>query len=152
VLGTATLANGQAAITVALSGVGTSQVITASYSGSDGYQPSGSGNQTVTVVQATPTSTLFATAVRARRRVRGVTLEVIVGPERPGGPAPTGTVIFDIGRRKLRSAVVSNGTASVFVNTRKARGKNFVVHYSGDSDYTADLSNTIHLGPKFFKA
>ena len=151
VLGTATLANGQAAITVALSGVGTSQVITASYSGSDGYQPSSSGNQTVTVVQATPATTLVATAVRARRKVRGVTLEAVVGAESPGGPVPTGTVTFDIGRRKLRSAVVANGMASVFVATRKARGKNFVVDYSGDADYTAKVSNTIHLGPKFFK-
>ncbi len=153
VLGTATLANGQAAITVALSGIGSSHVITASYSGNDGYQASASGNQTLTVVQATPTTALFATVVRARRRVRGVTLDVVVQAETRGAPVPTGIVTFEIGRRKLRSAVVStNGTASVFVNTRKARGKNFVVHYSGDSDYTAEVSNTIHLGPKFFKA
>ena len=153
VLGTATLANGQAAITVALSGIGSTHVITASYSGNDGYQASASGNQTLTVVQATPTTALFATVVRARRRVRGVTLDVVVQAETRGAPVPTGTVTFEIGRRKLRSAVVStNGTASVFVNTRKARGKNFVVHYSGDSDYTAEVSNKIHLGPKFFKA
>jgi large repetitive protein len=151
VLGTRTLANGQAAITVALSGIGSSHVITASYSGSDGYQASASGNQTVTVVQATPTTALFATVVRARRKVRGVTLQVIVEAESSGGPVPTGTVTFDIGRRKLRSVVVSNGTASVFLATRQAQGKNFVVDYSGDSDYKAEASNTIHLGPKFFK-
>ncbi len=151
VLGTATLANGQAAITVALSGVGSSHVITASYSGNDGYQASASGNQTLTVVLATPTTALFATPVRARRKVRGVTLEVIVQAETRGAPVPTGTVTFDIGRRKLRSVVVANGMASVFLATRKAQGKNFVVHYSGDSDYTAEASNTIHLGPKFFK-
>ncbi len=31
-----------------------------------------------------------------------------------------------------------------------AKGKNFVVHYSGDSDFTAEASSSIHLGLESF--
>jgi Bacterial Ig-like domain (group 3) len=153
VIGTVPLtATGTASLTVAFSTVGPAQVIEATYAGSTDFTSSNSTNQTVSVVPATPTTTLVATPHFVRSKVRGVTFQVSVQAEFAGGPVPTGSVTLDIGRRAFRTVRLVNGSASVVVSASKARGKNFVVHYLGDANDKAEVSNVVHIRPSFFKA
>jgi hypothetical protein len=152
VIGTVPLSTGMASLTVAYSGVGSKHVIEATYDGSTAFTSSNSTDQILTVVPATPITTLVATPRVVGSKVRGATLEVSVRAEFPGGPVPSGSVTFDIGHRKLRTVPLLNGSASVTISAAKATGKSFVVRYLGDTSDKAEVSNSIHIGRKFFKA
>ena len=133
VIGTVPLTAGTASLTVAYPAVGPAHVIEATYGGSTFFTASNSTDQTVSVAQATPATTLVATPRIVRSKIRGAILQVIVQAEFTGGPVPTCSVTFEIGRRKLRTVALVNGSASVAVSASKARGKNFVVDYLGDA-------------------
>ena len=150
-IGTAAISAGQASITVAFSGVGTTHMIEASYDGSAGYATSGSANQTVTVVNPTATAKLTAKALFAGKRARGVSFQIIVQAGSAGLPVPSGRATLEIGRKKFKTVGLANGSATVFVPTAKAKGKTFVVDYLGDSTYKAVVSNSFHVTPKFLK-
>ncbi len=152
VLGTASVSAGVASLAVALSGVGTGQTIEATYSGSPGYAGSTSAGETVTVEQGTPTTTLVATPDFVGSKARKVTLTVLVQSGVSGVPVPSGSVVFDIGRRTLRTLPLVDGSASVVLSSRKATNETFVVHYRGDADYKAAVSSGVHIRRSFFKA
>ncbi len=151
VIGTAPVSAGQATLTIALSGVGKAQVIEATYEASAGYASSASSGQSVTIVQATATTTLTATPDFVGKVARKVTLEVLLGPESSGGPTPTGSVTFDVNHRKLRTVSIVNGAASVVVSANRVKGKNVLVRYLGDVSYVAEVSSAIHVPSRFVK-
>ena len=103
-------------------------------------------------MQAAPATTLVATADFVRKTARKVTFQAFVQPEFAGGPVPTGSVTFNIGRRTLRTVPLVNGSASVVVSASKARNKNFLAHYLGDANYISEVSNVFLVRPKFLKA
>jgi hypothetical protein len=151
VIGTATVSAGQASITASFAGVGTTHLINASYEGSDDYIASNSANQTLTVLNPTATATLTATPLFVRKKARGATFQIVIQANGVGLPEPTGSATLEIGRRKYKTVVLTNGSASVFVPTAKARGKTFVVDYLGNSTYKPALSRSLHITSKFFK-
>ena len=150
VIGTAPLSGGVASLTVAFSAAGVSHVIVASYEGSTGYASSDSTSDTVAVARATPTATLIVIPRYVGKKVKSVTLEVLVPAEFIGGPVPTGSVTFDIGKRKLRTVRVVNGSASVVVALSKVTGQNIFGHYLGDPNYGPALS-AVHVPKKYPK-
>ena len=95
-IGTVPVSAGQASLTVAFSGLGQSHAIEAAYLGSEGDMASGSAGQTVTVVRATPITTLIATPIFAGLTARGVAFQVVVQAGNTGAPVPTGKVSFRI--------------------------------------------------------
>jgi Bacterial Ig-like domain (group 3) len=151
VIGTVAAAAGQASIIVAFSGVGTTHVIEATYQGSNGYLTSGSANQTVTVVNPTATTTLIAKPLFAGKKAKGVTFQIVVQPGSAGLPVPTGRVTLEIGKRKIRTVALTNGSASLSLPKARASGKTFVVHYLGDANYKAEVSNSVRIKASFFK-
>ena len=128
-------------------------MIEATYEGSTFFTASNSTDQTVSVVQATPTTILVATPRKVRLKgTQARRSRCSFSRNSPAAPVPTGSVTFDIGRRKLRTVPLVNGSASVAVAASKARGKNFVVDYLGDANYKIAQSDVVHIAPKFFKA
>ena len=153
VIGTASISGGVASLGVVLSsGVGSAQAIDASFEGSTDFAASTSKSQTVTVVQAAPAISLVATPHFVGLKARGVTFTVTVQPGFTGGPVPTGTVVFEIGAKRLRAVALVDGSASVAVSEAKAKGRRFVADYLGDANYKAGVSSRIHIGAKFFRA
>jgi Bacterial Ig-like domain (group 3) len=152
VIGTAAVSSGQASITVAFSGVGTTHVIEATYQGSDGYVSSNSANQTLTVLNPTATTRLVAKPLFAGKKVKGVTFQIVIQPGSAGLPVPTGRVTLEIGKKKISTVSLSGGSASVNVAKAKASGKTFVVQYLGDTNYKAGKSNSVKIKASFFKA
>jgi len=150
VIGMAPVSAGRALLTVAFFEAGQSHVITATYVGSESFQASASAGQAETVVQATPTITLTATPVFVGSTARGVTFQVVVQAENSGAPVPSGSVTFRSNGRTFRSRVLAGGSASVFVATRQALGRTFLVRYLGDADYRAGVSNRFRIRSSFF--
>jgi hypothetical protein len=152
VIGSAAVSAGQASITVAFSGLGSRHLIEASYQGSAGYSASGSANETLTVQNPTATTTLIAKPQIVGRKAKGVTFQIIVQAGSAGLPVPGGSVVLEIGKRKIRTLVLANGSASVTLSKVKTSGKTFVVHYLGDATYKGGLSNSVRIAASFFKA
>jgi hypothetical protein len=152
VIGTAQVSAGQASITVAFAGVGTTHVIEATYQGSDGFVSSNSANQTLTVLNPTATTTLTAKPLSKGKKVKGVTFQIVVQAGAAGLPVPTGRVTLEIGKRKISTVALTGGSASVNVAKAKASGKTFVVQYLGDTNYKAGVSNSVRIKASFFKA
>jgi hypothetical protein len=69
-----------------------------------------------------------------------VTITVTVIPFAPGASTPTGTVVFKEGKKKLLTAILVNGKASL--STKKlALGANKInVVYSGNAGFTGSSS------------
>lgn len=152
VIGTVPVSGGVASLTVAFPAAGVSHVIVASYEGSTDYASSDSTGDTVSVAQATPTATLIVIPKFVRKTAKSVTLEVSVPAEFVGGPVPTGSVTFDIGKRKLRTVHLVNGSASVVVAVGKVTGQSVVGRYLGDTNYAPAASSTVHVTKKLLKS
>ena len=141
VIGTVPVAGGAASLTVAFPAAGVSHVIVALYVGSAEFASSDSTGDTVSVARATPTATLIVTPRFVRKKAKSVVLEVSVPAEFIGGPVPTGSITFDIGRRNSRTVKLVNGSASVAVAVGKVTGQSLIGRYVGDLNYAPVASS-----------
>jgi sugar lactone lactonase YvrE len=133
-------ATGTAALTVSTLAVGTHQ-ITARYSGDTNYLVSTSAAQTVTVGQATPTTTL---AISAANITVGQTETLTATVQGLTTPALTGSVTFFDGTTVLGSTALSvtgaTGTAALTVSTLSVGTHQITARYSGDTNYAVSTS------------
>lgn len=133
VLGTATIANGTAALVAPLLPAGSNN-ITGLYGGNANYGTAISSPATVTISQITPT--LAAPAVSPASITYGgsVTLTQIV----PAGA--TGTVIFASGATVLGTATIANGVATLTTTAIPGGSSPVTGFYGGNSNYTSAVS------------
>jgi hypothetical protein len=146
-LGTATLASGQATL-VASSLPAGSLSITAVYGGDTYYL--GSSAPTLTqVVNMGTTSTSISSAPNPSNVRGNITFTATVTVTSPNGGVPAGTVSFNVGNTTLGQGVLqgtgTDGTATATFSTSSlSAGKyNVKAVYSGSSAYTGSSSSTV---------
>lgn len=129
-IGTATLAGGQAALTISTLGIG-SHSITAIFGGNESFKPSASGLLTE-VVSQTATATSVASSLNPSVYGQTVTFTTTVTPVPNGG---TITLTID-------GTVVGTGS-SVSVSGLSVGSHAVIATYSGDTDYLGSTSPTL---------
>jgi hypothetical protein len=130
-------ASGQARISLAGLGVGTHGV-SFTYSGDSNFLGSTSNSTTLTVDQATST-----TSVTAQTSADGssVLYTITISAVAPGAGIPTGTVsIMAGGTTVLGSGTLSNGTAQVSIPTPSVDGQALTIVYGGDGSFSGTQS------------
>ncbi|MGO9912323.1 MAG: Ig-like domain repeat protein, partial [Acidimicrobiales bacterium] len=127
-----TLSNGVATLATSTLPVG-SLSITGAYSGDSSYKPGTSPAITVTVAKVTTTLVLEPSVTNAGAG-QPVTLNAIVTPKAPSTASPTGSVTFYNGTKKIGSATLSGGVASVKTSF-KAGKFTLKATYPGTSDF-----------------
>ena len=139
---------GMATFTTASLGVG-NHSLTAAYTGNTNFLPGQSGMIQQSVSQAGSRSVASATAVRNRRgRLTAVSLGASILPNWPAGGTPTGTVVFYVGATRLKTATLSNGTASVNVKPGRVLNKSVKVQYNGDTNFGSSVSPKVKVTRK----
>ena len=140
-LGTVALAGGTAVFTTSLLPLGTT-TLSATYGGSGSFTTSASASVTTTIV-AVGTFTTLAPSANPGFLKQFVTLTATVHSDSPGTLAPSGIVTFKLGKKKLGTENLVNGTAAI--KTKKlAMGSNKItVVYSGNVDFDASTSATL---------
>ncbi|MHB8527459.1 MAG: Ig-like domain repeat protein [Candidatus Acidiferrales bacterium] len=149
VLGTETIASGQASFTTSSLSVG-SHSITASYSGDSAFQAS-AGTLTQTV---NPSSTITTVSSSTNPSVlnSSVTLTATVKAAAPGAGTPTGTISFKDGSTTLTTVPVNTAGQAIFSTSSLVVGSHSITAtYSGDSNFngstSAALNQPIQYGP-----
>jgi len=139
-LGTATLANNNAQLTVSTLTVGTHSV-TAVYSGSANFAPSTSAVLTETISQA-PTTTTVTASPNPSVFNQWVTFIVTVSPSTGG--TPTGTVTLMDGTTNLSTATLSAGGPARIMYSGLLPGTHSITAvYSGDTNFSASTSTAL---------
>jgi hypothetical protein len=135
-LGSAPLnAAGQATLTVALA-IG-NHVLTASFGGSNAFDPSTSAAVAGTVSPAA-TAVVLSASTNPVRTGAPVTFTATVTAVAPGAGTPTGTVTFFDGGTVLGTVKVNaNGQASLTLSLAIVGSHAIKAAYSGDSNFTA---------------
>jgi len=110
-LGTVSLSGGTAALTTAALGIGI-HTLSATYSGDSGFMASTSPDQSVTVAKAQTATSLSSTPNPSTRK-QVATVTASVAAVAPGSGTPTGQVSFLEGKKKLGTATLVNGIASL---------------------------------------
>jgi hypothetical protein len=126
------LSNGVATLSTSTLPVG-SLSITGVYSGDSSYKPGTSPSITVTVAKVSTTLVLEPSVTNAGAG-QSVTLNAIVTPKAPSTANPTGSVTFYNGSKKIGSATLSGGVASVKTSF-KAGKFTLKATYPGTSDF-----------------
>jgi hypothetical protein len=137
-LGTSALSGGVASFTTTALGVG-SHALTSVYTGDAGFNGSTSPVDTVTVTQASTTTSLTATpdpSVFGQSK----TLTAIVVAVPPGAGTPTDTVSFFDGATLLGTSALSGGVATFTSSTLGVGSHSLTSVYSGDADFTGSTS------------
>jgi len=146
-LGTASVSNNSAQITVSTLSVG-AHSITAKYSGDVNFTASTSAALSQTVNQAT-TSTTVATNLNPSTYGQSVSLSATIQP--PTGTSATGTVTFLDGSTSLGTATVSSNSAQIAIATLAAGSHSITAVYSGDTNMagstSAALSQQVNAAP-----
>jgi uncharacterized protein (TIGR03437 family) len=140
IIGTATLTNGQAALTLSTLETGAHN-ITAEYSGEANFTASVSPTILQSVSKSPATVTL-ASAFDAVRYGQAVTLNVTVSG---GGATPTGNVRFMNGINLLGTAALANGAASLTLNTLPVATHTITAVYEGDAKNDGGTSRNFLL-------
>ncbi len=132
-LGTASVSNGIAALSVTTLPVGVNN-LTAAYSGDATYASAVASGVSVTVNKAQTAAILTASTNTGQE-----TLSAAVAPVPPGGGTPTGTVQFidTVTSNVEGSAVLAGGVASIVIPVTTDP---IVAVYSGDSNFSAATS------------
>jgi hypothetical protein len=117
--------------------------ITASYAGSGIVLASTSGAQTVSVTQATPTTSLRVSAANSTAAQSETLTATVTGLP---SPAITGNVTFFDGTTSLGNGTLAvtggTGTASLIVPSLSVGQHSITVRYNGDTNYIASSSAT----------
>ena len=148
-IGSATLANGQAQVTISTLPAGNLNIV-ATYAGDTNYGNSSAGvSETVNLLGST---TSVTTSNAAISQGTSVTLTAQVAPAKAGGPAPTGTVSFiplsplKGNQSPIGSAVtVASGQAQLVTTAIPAGTQLVVATYSGDSNYSTSTASTAEV-------
>jgi hypothetical protein len=134
-IGTATLANGTAAITTS-PGVGT-HAITASYPGDSNFNASTSNTVNQVVNKVATTTTLIVVPI-ASTVGQTVNLTATVSPA-----TATGTVTFTDNGATIGQGTLTNGVATLAVNTLTAGTHSLVAAYAGNTNFNASTSAAV---------
>ncbi len=140
IIGTATLTNGQAALTTSALETGAHN-ITAEYSGAANFTASVAPSITQSVSKSPATVTL-ASSFDAVRYGQAVTLNVTVNG---GGATPTGNVRFLNGNTALGTGVLANGAASLTINVLSVGAHTITAVYDGDAKNDGGTSRSFLL-------
>jgi hypothetical protein len=132
VLGTGTLSGGTATSSYSGLGVGTKS-IKAVYGGDANFAASTSKADSQVVGKATSTTTLGSAANPSNFR-QSVTLTATVAPQFSG--TPTGSVVFKVGTKTLKTVTLSGGVARYTTSTLAAGVHNITATYNGSTDFT----------------
>jgi large repetitive protein len=140
-IGTGTLdATGSASVSDPNLVVG-SHAITAVYSGdaNDGPSTSAALNQ---VVNTIPTATALGTSTTGGATPEVILVATVVGAS---GPAPTGTVTFQVGNLILGTATVNSSGVAILAPNLPAGSENIVAVYSGDTIHAGSQSPAVSV-------
>ncbi len=138
-LGTASVSNNSAQITISTLSVGTHSV-TAKYSGDSNFTGSTSAVLSQTVNPATTTTTLV-TNLNPSTYGQSVSFSATVQP--PTGMTATGTVTFLDGSTSLGSATLAANSAQFNIASLGAGTHSITAVYSGDSNMAASTSAAV---------
>jgi hypothetical protein len=137
-------ASGQAVLTVASLGLG-GHSITAVYTGTASSAGVRSGGVSESVTPADTQVVLVPHAVLKRKRVVSLSLTAEIEPLTPGGGIPTGMVSFTIKKKRLGTAALSGGQATLVVKPGSVLNKSITIIYSGSDDFLPTLLATPKL-------
>ena len=141
-IGTATLANATASITVSSLPVGDDS-LTAVYSGATYYQGSTSAAVSVTV-SVVPTNTTTSLTVSASQATAGTPITLTATVAAASGSA-TGTVTFLDGSTQIGTATISNGTASTTTSTLPVGTDWITATYTGVTGFSSSTSTAVSV-------
>jgi len=141
VLGTATLVNGSASISISTLAVG-SHPLTALYGGSATFAASTSAvvTQVVNAPAAAATTTTLTSTPNPSTTGQAVTLSATVTS---ATGVPTGTVTFRDGATVLGTATLVNGSASISISTLAAGSHPLTALYGGSATFAASTSAVV---------
>lgn len=141
-LGTASLTDGVATLTVPNLGALGGHSLTASYAGNPSFQPSTSSALGENVNQANSTTSLTSSPTAAPYG-QAFSLNATVAAAAPGGGVPTGTVTFFEGPTNLGSAPLNgSGVASISPTGMQFGDHSYTATYSGSANHAASASGT----------
>jgi O-glycosyl hydrolase len=141
-LGTATLTSGVASLTVSTLSAGSTHALTASFAGSASFAASTSASVALVVNAAVTTTVLTATPNPAAAGANVVLTATVTST----GGAPTGNVSFFDGTTNIGTAVLTNGVASLTVNTLSAGATHsLTASYAGTSSFATSTSGSVAL-------
>ncbi len=138
--GTATLASvpldasGRAILTIASLGLG-GHSITAVYTGAASSAGVWSGGVSESVSPANTQVVFVPHAVLKRKRIVSLSLTAEVEPLAPGGGVPTGTVSFMWKKKRLGTATLSGGQATLAIKPASVLNRSITVIYNGTNDF-----------------
>ena len=131
--------SGDATLTTSSLALGANS-ITASYSGdSNDMSASSAQAATVSVAQAATQVVLIPMGPLPGRKVG---LEAEIQPLAPGAGVPTGTVKFELTRKKFVIGPLSGGMFTLTTKLARVRNKTITILYSGDPDFLASTLTT----------
>jgi YVTN family beta-propeller protein len=138
-LGSASLSNGQATLTMSSLGAGPHS-FAASYGGDATFAPSASAAVSETVNQAATTVALTSSSV-SLSFAQSVTFTASLSAVSPGAGTPTGNVSFNDGANTLASVPLGNsGTATFSTFTLTSGSHTISAVYQGDSNFQSSIS------------
>jgi uncharacterized repeat protein (TIGR03803 family) len=137
-LGTSTLSDGAATIQTTTLSVGP-HGLSASYLGDGGFLSSTSPNASVTVGRATTTTTL-ASAPNPSTRKQLLIVTATVAAIVPAAGIPTGQVQFFDGKKRLGTATLASGAASLQVAFNSMGSHGLTATYGGDGNFVGSAS------------
>ncbi|PYN95200.1 MAG: hypothetical protein DMD89_20015, partial [Candidatus Rokuibacteriota bacterium] len=142
VLGTATLVNGSASLSISTLAVG-SHSLTATYGGSASFLASTSAvvTQVVNAPPAAATTTSLTSTPNPSTTGQAVTLSATVTS---AAGVPTGTVTFRDGATVLGTATLVNGSASLSISTLAVGTHPLTAAYGGSATFAASTSATVN--------
>ena len=141
-LGTATLSGGTASLTTSALNVGTHS-ITATYNGDESFNGSTSSADTLTVNQASATTTVISDP-NPSSFGQAVTFTASVNAIAPGAGTPTGEVEFFDGATSLGTATLSGGTGSLTTGALMVGSHTITAEYGGDEHFTGSTATHAH--------
>lgn len=132
---------GQAMLTTSSLGLGAHQ-ITATYTGSANFNPSGPAVLTQTVVLSDTTTSNVTSTLNPSFFGQTVTFSTTVAATAPGAGVPTGIVTFLDGGVPIGTATLVNGVASFTTSSLLPDTYDITARYEGTSDFRGSTSVT----------
>lgn len=147
VVGSATLVQGGASVSVPTSGVAEgAYTLTARYSGDATHKPSTSGSEVVSVTGATAPTVTALNISYSGGLTQNVPITLVAGVNPAAGAGnPSGSVSFYANGKLAGSAAVAGQYAQVNFNTGSIEGGVYAVQakYSGDANFAASTSDLL---------
>jgi poly(hydroxyalkanoate) depolymerase family esterase len=140
-LGTGTLSDGTATLTISTLAAGGADDISAQYPGDTTFASS-SSKTLVQVVSEAPTTTSLTSLQNPSNGQQSVTLVATVTPEYSG--TATGNVVFYNGSTRLKGVALSGGAASFSTATLPVGTDQISAVYNGNNTFLTSTSNVVN--------